>query len=83
MRELWRKRDVARYLGVSERTVERLQREAGLPHLKPFGPGRGTVRYDPARVAAWRQSREHGSVPGLRVLAGGGSDSLDLRGRVE
>lgn len=52
----WKKRDVARRLNVSERTVERWQKEEGLPCEKPFR-ARGPVRYDRAKVEAWWAAR--------------------------
>jgi hypothetical protein len=43
------KSDIAKFLGVTERTVENLQRR-GLPFYR-LGPRRN--RYDPKSVAAW------------------------------
>lgn len=53
---LWTKRQVAEWLQVSDRTVERWQLREGLPHLKPFG-AKGPVRYDAGQVRAWWESR--------------------------
>lgn len=47
---LWTKKEVAEYLGVTTRSVERL----GVPRVAM--PARGVrpiVRYDPAEVKAW------------------------------
>lgn len=50
MREpLLNKREVARYLGVTERTVERWQTELGLPFLRMGGVN----RYRPAEIDSW------------------------------
>lgn len=48
---LWTKADVARFLGVSYRTLERMP----VPHLRiPGTTGRPTlVRYDPLQVRLW------------------------------
>lgn len=54
---LWKKPDVARVLSVSERTVERWMKDEGLPADKPWGPGKGPVRFDPRKVEAWWNAR--------------------------
>jgi hypothetical protein len=47
---LWTKRDVADYLGVNVRTVERMP----IPRIPIMVTGkRPVVRYDPAQVKAW------------------------------
>lgn len=53
---LWKKADVMRRFAVSARTVERWQREQGLPAEKPFG-AKGPVRYDQGKVEAWWTAR--------------------------
>lgn len=53
----WRKGNVARELGVSERTVSRYMAE-GLPFRKPFGV-RGVVCFHPLQVRLWWE--RHGS----------------------
>lgn len=58
----WSKRELAEYLGVTVRAVERMS----IPRVTL--PGRGTrpiVRYDPAQVRAWvdaRRSRPIASI---------------------
>ena len=54
-RNPWSKAQVARELGVSERTVTRYMAE-GLPHVKPFG-ARGIVRFHPLQVTLWWAQR--------------------------
>lgn len=46
---LWDKADVARFAGVTKRTVDNLMAR-GLPHLKI---GARRVRFDPAEVQDW------------------------------
>lgn len=47
---LWTKADVAEYLGVNKRTVERL----AIPRIPiPVTGKRPIVRYDPVQVKAW------------------------------
>lgn len=53
----WLKPDVARALNVSERTVERWVKEEALPAEKPWGPGKGPVRFEPRKVLAWWEAR--------------------------
>ncbi len=51
---LWTKRELAEYLGVTVRAVERM------PVPRVTLPGRGKkpiVRYDPAQVRAWIDAR--------------------------
>jgi predicted site-specific integrase-resolvase len=48
--KLWRKHEVAEFFGRHERTIERWQREDGLPCVRP---SKGTVRYSPEEVRAW------------------------------
>lgn len=48
---LWTVADVARYLGVTERTVRTWQYSHRLPHLK-IG---GTVRFRPDQVYSWAE----------------------------
>lgn len=72
----WTKRDVMREFAVSDRTVERWMKEQGLPYEKPFGPGRGPVRFVPRAVLAWWEARcansrlAVGAVVLVPVLAG-------------
>jgi hypothetical protein len=48
--KLWTKRDVAEYLGVNVRTVERMP----IPRIPILITGkRPIVRYDPIQVKAW------------------------------
>jgi phage terminase Nu1 subunit (DNA packaging protein) len=49
---LWTTRDLARFIGCSERQVARL-REEGLPIVRVGG----LVRFVPSRVMAWLDSR--------------------------
>ena len=51
---LWSKRDVAAYLGLNVRTVERLP----IPRVPILVTGkRPVVRYDPVQVRAWVDAR--------------------------
>lgn len=51
---LWTKRDVARYLGLNVRTIERL----AIPRVPIMVTGkRPVVRYDPVQVKAWVDAR--------------------------
>lgn len=51
---LWTKRDVAEYLGVNVRTVERM----AIPRVSMRITGRRpVVRYDPAQVKEWVDAR--------------------------
>lgn len=52
------KRELARRLGMSERTVERRMRdrETPLPFAKPYGPN-GAVMFEWPRVEAWFLAR--------------------------
>lgn len=51
---LWTKRDVAAYLGLNVRSVERLP----IPRVPILVTGRRpVVRYDPAQVRAWIDAR--------------------------
>lgn len=51
---LWTKKDVAKYLGLNVRTVERL----AIPRVPITITGkRPVVRYDPEQVAAWVDAR--------------------------
>lgn len=52
---LWTKREVAEYLCVTTRSVERL----GIPRVAmPARGARPIVRYDPAEVKAWVSKRK-------------------------
>lgn len=52
---LWTKREVAEYLSVTTRSVERL----GIPRVAmPARGARPIVRYDPAEVKAWVAKRK-------------------------
>ena len=56
--QLWTKKDVARYLGVSQRTVDRIPREK-LPRVDVTGGKRPTIRYIPLDARAYaEQSRQ-------------------------
>lgn len=51
---LWRKKDVAAYLGVNVRTVERMP----IPRVAmPVTGRRPIVRFDPVQVRAWVDAR--------------------------
>jgi len=52
---LWATRDVAKFLGCSERQIPRL-REEGLPTVRVGG----LVRFVPSRVMEWLDRRDHG-----------------------
>ncbi len=63
---LWATRDVAKFLGCSERQIPRL-RDEGLPTVRVGG----LVRFVPSRVMAWLDRRDHGipEVDRARQLA--------------
>jgi hypothetical protein len=52
---LWTTKDLAQFLGCSERQISRL-REEGLPSLHVVG----LIRFIPSRVMAWLESRDLG-----------------------
>jgi phage terminase Nu1 subunit (DNA packaging protein) len=54
---LWTTRDLARFIGCSERQVARL-REEGLPVVRVGG----LIRFVPSRVMAWLDGREAGNA---------------------
>ena len=58
---LLRRRDVAELVGLSERTVERLDLEGDGPACVRLG--RRSVRYHPEAVARWIQERTRGAKP--------------------
>ena len=60
---LWTSQDVADFLQVSLRWVEK-QRAAGVLPCVPL-PGRRLVRYDPARIRAWALKRATAGQDGL------------------
>jgi len=51
---------IARYLGCSRRTVQRLVKNKGLPALSS---GRNRVAALPERIDAWRAQRDKDSAP--------------------
>lgn len=56
---LWTKKEVAEYLGVTTRSVERL----GVPRVAmPARGRRPIVRYDPAEVKAWVEKKKSRSL---------------------
>lgn len=62
---LWTKRELAEYLGVAVRAVERM------PIPRVTLPGRGRkpiVRYDPAQVRAWIDARRSRPMKSLQKL---------------
>jgi hypothetical protein len=62
---LWTKRELADYLGVTVRAVERM------PIPRVTLPGRGRkpiVRYDPAQVRAWIDARRSRPMKSLQKL---------------
>ena len=52
--------ELARRIGVSVRTLQRYRAANVGPAWSRFGPGRGTVRYAEADVAAWRAATRAG-----------------------
>jgi hypothetical protein len=54
-------KDIARYFGKGVRTVQRWERELGLPVRRPQGPRhnppKSPVTADPRELEAWLQSR--------------------------
>jgi len=51
---------IARYLGCSRRTVQRLVKNKGLPVL---ASGRNRVTALPERIDAWRTTRDEATAP--------------------
>jgi len=52
---LWSKKQVAEFLGVSQRTVDNLRKSDGLPSVKV---SRVRVGFIPAAVRAWVERRQ-------------------------
>jgi hypothetical protein len=80
-------KEIAQYLGRGVRTVQRWEREFGLPVRRPTDPCRRTVLAIPEELDAWRRSRTsshldtefasvHGELESLR------EETADLRSRV-
>jgi hypothetical protein len=53
-------RDIANYLGIDVRTVQRYEREFGLPILRPPGKAQGTVLAARSELDTWAAGRLSG-----------------------
>jgi hypothetical protein len=80
-------KEIGQYLGKGVRTVQRWERESGLPVRRPTDPCRRAVLAIPEELDAWRRSRTsshldtefasvHGELAELR------EETADLRSRV-
>ena len=69
---LWATRDLARFIGCSERQIARL-REEGLPAVRVGG----LVRFMPSRVMAWLDSRDDRSRQLADITATGDDDNAE------
>jgi hypothetical protein len=59
-------KDIANYFGKGVRTVQRYERELGLPVRRPAGRAKGSVIATKAELGAWveaRRLREHSEFP--------------------
>lgn len=54
--DAWDVRRAAAFLGVKEKTLYRLAAEGSVPSFKVGG----ALRFDPAKLAAWRESLQGG-----------------------
>lgn len=59
--ELWTRKDVAKYLKVSEATLRRMLKLPGFPkkQLLPSGDNHCIERYDPKTIIAWAKHRKY------------------------
>ena len=69
---LWTTKDLARFLGCSERQIPRL-RDEGLPAVRVGG----LVRFMPSRVMAWLDSRDERARQLADIAATGDEDNAD------
>ena len=53
-------KEISQYLGKGVRTVQRWERQAGLPIRRSAGPSRGGVLALPEEIDEWARSRTHG-----------------------
>jgi excisionase family DNA binding protein len=67
---LWTTKDLAQFLGCSERQIPRL-REEGLPAVRVGG----LIRFIPARVMTWLDSRDERSRQLADIAATGDDDN--------
>jgi phage terminase Nu1 subunit (DNA packaging protein) len=56
-------KEIATYFGAGVRTVQRYERQFGLPVRRFNGRNRSTVRAYPDELDAWLRSRARGSAP--------------------
>ena len=69
---LWTTKDLATFLGCSERQIPRL-REEGLPAMRVGG----LIRFSPARVMAWLDSRDERASQLTDITATGDDDNSE------
>jgi excisionase family DNA binding protein len=69
---LWTTKDLAKFLGCSERQIPRL-REEGLPAVRVGG----LIRFIPARVMTWLDSRDERASQLADIAASGDEDNAD------
>ena len=67
---LWTTKDLAKFLGCSERQIPRL-RDEGLPAVRVGG----LVRFIPSRVMAWLDSRDERARQLADIAASGDEDN--------
>ncbi len=70
-------KEIAQYVGKGVRTVQRWEREAGLPVRRPQGEGKGKVLAFPTEIDGWMHSAF------TRNRDGEGSELDALRDRIE
>ncbi|MBZ4373195.1 helix-turn-helix domain-containing protein [Corallococcus sp. AS-1-6] len=56
MQDAWDVRRAAQFLAISEKTLYRLAAEGSVPSFKVGG----SLRFDPARLLAWRETQQRG-----------------------
>lgn len=81
-------KEIGQYLSKGVRTVQRWERELGLPVRRPAGPTRRAVLAVPEELDAWTRSRAHGPggpvIEALRSeLAAMRAETAQLRSRME
>jgi len=69
---LWATRDVAKFLGCSERQIPRL-RDEGLPAVRVGG----LIRFIPSRVMAWLECRDERASQLADIAATGDEDNAE------
>jgi len=69
---LWTTKDLAKFLGCSERQIPRL-RDEGLPAMRVGG----LVRFIPSRVMAWLECRDERARQLADIVASGDDDNAE------